>query len=380
MGRPIRDLGKTQVVNDRVRSLDGIRAVSVFGVILSGSGWLAPFGWVGVLAFYVLSGFLITRILLAERAAATGLPGFLGRFYFRRTLRIFPLYFAYLLALELLFRWTQVPAGWPETRPFALTYTVNYGILTKVVEASPAFGHLWTLSVEEQYYLLWPLVVWGVSRRRLIQVALALVVTAPLLRFLSHSALGLDIGQVYVSSLSHLDAFAFGALLASCAWQPTRRVLPLAIGASAVTLLLGGLVIWGTGAAIRTLGYREGVGDAAGYIWAYTVLNATLALWILTAMQGELRALGHPVLAYLGRISYGIYLFQRPLVGLYKSYGEPLLATHVHSQAVLQGLGVLICVAGVIPLAAASYHGFEAPLLRWRDKKVAPLGSGISRQ
>ena len=90
----------------RLRALDGLRVVSVGAVMLAGYNWLLPCGWIGVLVFYVLSGFLITRILLDERAQAQSGFQYFGRFYFRRTLRIFPLYFAYLFALDLIYlRW-----------------------------------------------------------------------------------------------------------------------------------------------------------------------------------------------------------------------------------------------------------------------------------
>jgi peptidoglycan/LPS O-acetylase OafA/YrhL len=357
-------------MSERLRALDGVRAISVGAVVLGGFHWLMPFGWIGVLVFYVLSGFLITHILVDEKTRATSAGSYFGRFYFRRTLRIFPLYFAYLFLLDLAYQSSGVPQGWPATRPYAFTYTVNFGIIAREVSAGPAWGHLWTLSVEEQFYLLWPLVVWLLPRAWLGRVALALIAAGPLVRFVSRARFDLDIGQIYVSSASHVDAFAFGAVLASCDLSRVRRALPLAAGAGAITLAAGLLVVVFTDGSFRTLGYREGLVDANGYIWGYTLLDGTAALLILAAMRGELPWLGQPALAYVGKISYGIYLFQRPLIAVFTASVQPRLAAFVPSTVLQQAIGVAVCAGAAIALAAASYRLLEAPLLRWRDRKV----------
>jgi peptidoglycan/LPS O-acetylase OafA/YrhL len=359
----------------RLQALDGLRALSVLGVILSGFHWLAPFGWIGVLVFYVLSGFLITRILVDERARASSPGSYLGRFYFRRSLRIFPLYFAYLLLLDLAFATVSLPSGWPEARPYAFTYTVNFGMMLREVEAGPAVGHLWTLSVEEQFYLLWPLVVWLVPQRSLARLAVSLILAGPLVRLSSRSWLGMDVGQLYVSSLTHVDAFAFGALLAVHDFGWLRRAARAAAVSGAVALALGLTVVVATSGSFRTLGYREGLGDADAWLWGYTVLDACAALLILAALRGELRLLGHPALAYVGKVSYGVYLFQRPLVGIYTNAVQPQLAEFLPSPLLQQLIGVGLCAAAAIGLASASYHLLEAPLLRWRDRRVPARAS-----
>lgn len=346
--------------------------------MLGGFPWLLPWGWVGVLVFYVLSGFLITRILLAERAQAqTGLQYF-GRFHFRRMLRIFPLYFAYLFALDLVYLGYGVHSTWPEVRPWAFGYAVNVGMVQGEVNARAAYGHLWTLAVEEQFYLVWPLVVWFVSRVWLGRLAIALVLAGPLVRFASVQWFGLNIHQLYVSSFTHMDAFAAGALLAVYDFRAVRRIRPYAVAAIATTLALGLAVIWTTGRAVRTLGYAEGLHDGNAHLWGYTVLNLTAAVMVLAALRGELRWFGHPVLAYIGKISYGIYLFQRPVIGLYLELIEPWVQARIAWHSVALAIGVVTCAGVVTAMAAASYHLFEAPLLRWRDRKV-PARPGRAR-
>jgi len=367
----------------RLRSLDGLRAISIAGVFLAGYHWILPCGWIGVLVFYVLSGYLITSILLVEREAARAgdrpdAGGFFGRFYFRRTLRIFPVYFAYLAVLELAYLLFRAPAAWETVRPFAFLYVVNFGMVAGSVDSADAYGHLWTLSVEEQFYLAWPLVVWCLSRASLLRVAAALLVAGPLIRLASLALLDRDIGRLYVSSFSHLDAFATGALVALGAGQWIRRALPAALAAIALTLAVGIGMALSTGTALRTLGYPEGLSLGYAYIWGYSVLNLCAGLVILAALRGELRWLGTPVLAYLGRISYGIYLFQRPIKGVYLEQVEPALVAALGSRPAAQALGAVLCMAVAVGIAALSYRYLEAPLLRYRDRKCPPLRQAAS--
>jgi peptidoglycan/LPS O-acetylase OafA/YrhL len=362
----------------RLRALDGLRALSVLGVFLSGYHWLIPFGWIGVLVFYVLSGFLITRILLQERAHARqgdqpAAGSYFKRFYFRRTLRIFPLYFAYLLVLQLSHWLRGAPEGWDRARPFALLYAVNFGLITGDVPMVDAYGHLWTLSVEEQFYVVWPLVVWLTSRATLLRLSIALVLLGPLVRFASTSLFGLSVEQLYLSSFSHLDAFAVGAVLATHDFAGVKRASRFAIVAGGITLGLGLAVKLTTGAAFRTLGYAEGLLAGGAYIWGYTVLDVCSGFVILAALRGELPMLSARPLSYLGRISYGIYLAQRPIKRLYQDLLEPLVISITRSHALALVAGAVLCLGAATTVAALSYRFFEAPLLRYRDRKLAPL-------
>jgi peptidoglycan/LPS O-acetylase OafA/YrhL len=360
-------------VTDRLKSFDGLRAISVAGVFFSGYHWLLPAGWTGVLVFYVLSGLLISRILVKGREDESEARVFFGRFYFRRTLRIFPLYFAYLILLELTHAVISVPDGWSRVRPFAWLYAVNIGMVAGEVSSHDAWGHLWTLSVEEQFYLVWPLVVWALSRRALLRVAIALVVLGPLIRYATMQLFDWTTGQLYVSSLSHLDAFALGTVLAIGNFDRVRKVLPLALGAFAVLLVIGLAIVFSTGTAIRTFGYPEGLNLAGGYLWAYTPLNLVAGLFILAAMRGELPILGTPVLAHLGKISYCIYLVQRPIKGIYLAHLEPIVLAMVPSQKLALVIGAIFCLGASVAVAALSFRIFEAPILAWRDRKSARL-------
>ena len=156
--------------------LDGLRGLCVTAVFLFHCIFL-DCGWIGVQAFFVLSGFLITGVLLHARQDEAGAGSFFRNFYARRALRIFPVYVAYIAVVVLA---GQLGVGGPgmgealrahnaEQLPYLLTYTYNFFHIT-AGPGSPFYRHLWTLSIEEQFYVLWPLCVWLLSRGHLLRL------------------------------------------------------------------------------------------------------------------------------------------------------------------------------------------------------------------
>jgi len=173
----------------RIPSLDGIRAISIllvlyghasstrdFPVSIIGKygGWFGDVAHFGVLVFFVISGFLITSLLMREREATGTIS--LKRFYLRRVLRIFPAFYAFILVLAIAVWLSAIPLI-ARDFAFALTYTVNY-----VPNPPWWMGHLWSLSVEEQFYLLWPLTLLVLRKRRALIVAIAAIFAGPLVR------------------------------------------------------------------------------------------------------------------------------------------------------------------------------------------------------
>ena len=214
-------------------ALDGLRGVAVLLVLgfhflhLDGREEL-PFdravlaaagaGWCGVDLFFVLSGFLITGILLD----AKGSEGWLSTFWTRRALRIFPLHYAYLAALFLVAPWLLPAAGLAvpaTTQAWFWTYSGNVLFaLRGTFDGAPSFtAHLWSLAVEEQFYLVWPLVVALLTRRGVAWACLTAIAGAAALRFalLSH---GPELANAaYVLMPSRMDALAIGGLAATLA-------------------------------------------------------------------------------------------------------------------------------------------------------------------
>jgi peptidoglycan/LPS O-acetylase OafA/YrhL len=341
----------------KLAGLDGLRGVAILLVMLFHRG-LRP-GWMGVQLFFVLSGFLITGLLVEGRREAVG--RYLVTFYGRRALRIFPLYFAYLLALLALARVGLELPGLREGLPYAATYTYN---LLDAAGATPSIvmNHLWSLSVEEQFYLLWPLVVFFLPRRPLVAVLASAVVLGPLVRlaewfaFRSHGYTAQAAGDaIYVLLPSQIDAFAWGALV-----QLLRpRVAGWAAGAGwALVLAAGGLVIVFAGSAPESLGYYAGMARGGGFVWGYSLINAAGAATVAwLALGGDGVVFGSRPLRYIGRISYGLYMLHFPLNAVIE-WAVPGWSPH----------GRLVASFAVsIGVASLSYHLFEARFLALKD-------------
>jgi peptidoglycan/LPS O-acetylase OafA/YrhL len=247
---------------ERSAELDGLRGVAILLVMANNfydgpaSGGLeyalhhlAKSGWIGVDLFFVLSGFLITGILCDTR----GSPNYFRNFYARRVLRIFPLYYGFLLVWTVLL--ARAPGfasaeryGWQANQWWYWLYLANIhlGLASGPTPGEPTV--FWSLAVEEQWYLLWPLAVAILARARLASVCLGLMATAALLRVAWHAAAP-PIGSpdsLYFLTPARMDALATGALLAVLARDPprwqrlARRAGPLAAGLT--TLLLTWLV------------------------------------------------------------------------------------------------------------------------------------------
>src|SRR3989475_6681052 len=251
--------------DDHMPVLDGLRGVAVLLVLLIHAIWgplrpatasidvvvraVAYAGWMGVDLFFVLSGFLITGILLDTR----GQPGWWPNFIARRALRIFPLYYGALTVLFVLLPWL-VRWSNPEfvtlqaNQRWYWTYTVNLLAARTGGSGTPLYtSHLWSLSIEEQFYLIWPLIVWACRPRTLLRVA-ALAVIAGLafrLGLVLHDPL--NARAVYTLTPGRLDGLMTGAALAVLARSPggllrLNAFAPPALGAGG--LALGALAVW----------------------------------------------------------------------------------------------------------------------------------------
>jgi peptidoglycan/LPS O-acetylase OafA/YrhL len=339
----------------RIPSLDGLRAVSIAGVILghlAGShgfpSWLTvlignryvDFAQLGVRMFFAISGFLITGLLLAEHERTGQIS--LKRFYLRRTLRILPAYFAFLAAVALgdavgLF---SVPRA---DFVHALTYTVNYA-----PDAVWHIGHLWSLAVEEQFYLLWPAVVVFAGTRRSTRIAVAVLCAVPLIR-VAESILWPQMWphwrpRIGMSFETAADALAIGCLLAlgrEKLWSNPRYRAAVSSRWVALACLVLGLVI--------SYRYRPGL------LLGISVENIGLILIIDRAVRqpsGTLgRLLNSRALVAMGVLSYSLYLWQ-----------QPFLNRHADAPMTRFPLNLFLAVV----CAVACYWSIERPALALR--------------
>lgn len=333
-------------------ALDGIRAVAVFLVIFYHAGITFLPGGLGVLLFFVLSGFLITWLMLAE-VERTGSVS-LRKFYARRSLRIFPAFYAYAVFLMawMLVRgravlWQQAVAS--------LLYVNNYW---QGIHGDPntGFSHTWSLAVEEQFYLLWPaaFVLFGRNSPRLARALLFLIVTIWIYRFLIVPHV--NQGYIYEAFDTRADSLLCGCLLAIVLrhrlWTGLIRVLCSTPLAAVATLLFLCASVYAE--QIGGADYRDRFGFAID-----SVLAAILLMQAIAFRYSPLFCwLDWRWVRYLGGISYSLYLWQQFTI----SVAEKGLA-HFGRAAVVFGATVA-CVA----IASLSHWLIERPALRFKER------------
>lgn len=334
---------------DRIPSLDGIRAAAVLLVVLAHiepslnnppfplAAVMSSFGGLGVRIFFVLSGFLITNLLLSEMSATGSLS--LGRFYLRRTLRIFPPYYALLAVVALAWTAGKVTLNDGDLLA-ALTYTMNYH-----VPAAWTLGHAWSLAVEEQFYLLWPAVLLFM-RKSGPWVLVGAIVMAPLARA-AYYPFG-DMQMLYRFEAS-ADSLAMGCLLAYIQHQPLFTRAVSVINRAPALLILS---IFALAYLNQTRFHREFVviGIAAGNLLAAIFLG-----WSMVHFRGVIGTfLNSRAMAFVGKMSYSIYLWQQVF----------LAPEH---RRIFAGL-VLTAAA-----ATCSYYLIERPAFRLRRRRLESL-------
>ena len=350
----------------RIAGLDSVRALSFLAVFLTHAG-LLPFGFLGVSAFFVLSGYLIIPILIDMREGQ-GIRRYLTAFYGRRALRIFPLYFGYLaVALGLSVLVLQSLGPVEELERFraqfvwAATYTYDFYHATAPFEGTPLLTHFWSLAVEEQFYLVAPLAIWFVRGRGLLGLLWLTALTGPLLRFgVIHAAsTGLfgitgspDIA-VWVLPFAHLDAFAIGGLAALAGTERVSRAAVRGVG----LLAAGGMLIWILLSHPWHFGF---LGDGAMAIWGYSLFSVAMGalLMELRSAPATGEALDRTPLGYLGVISYGLYVLHVPVIWVVQS------TIGGARQLVIASVSLGLTVA----IAALSFHLMERPALRLKDR------------
>ena len=309
-----------------IRPLDGIRGLGIFFVLLFHYLVLIQrpaltFSWVWVQMFFVQSGFLITGILLADKDRR--LPDYLKRFYSRRALRIFPLYFGFLLVVTVAFRFLHKPAGFNQYAPYLYTYTFNFSRFDRQIDTGNPFVHFWSLAIEEQFYLVWPFVIYFLNRRQLKRVLLAIMVLTPLFRLWLAgyvASLGFQknaVGEItYAFTFSQFDAFAFGAAIPVFGLaERVKRTGRLAASLVGLALLAGlvNLVLLryrGFDVSLSSLGLGAGMVDGYEHVWSYTVVDLAFMAVTLHLASIDYRGMfDNGPLASAGKIVYGLYVF-----------------------------------------------------------------------
>ena len=330
----------------RIPQLDSIRGMAVLAVLLhntditKATGLIGREGWMGVDLFFALSGFLITSLLLDTK----GTDGYFRNFYARRCLRIWPLYYS-----ALLFMFVVVPILRPpeavrifgeQSMPWWSypIYLQNF-LVRAITRAAGLLGVTWSLAVEEQFYLVWPLVVRYCSEAKLRIVTLSIIGLGPVLRFylVQHHV------NVYPNTFCRLDGLMAGALLAILFRSPMFRrenYLRLAWVTFFVALPIG------------VFAFHHAIWAA----FSFTAMASAALLYLgLRSTQKWLQALlSSRFLIYTGTISYGIYLLEKIPID-----AAQLLHLDRHPVIVL-----LVTAAATYLLATLSWNMLEKPCLR----------------
>ncbi|HXM59998.1 MAG TPA: acyltransferase [Terriglobales bacterium] len=353
-----------------IPELDTIRGIAVLGVFLLHAfswqygglqfGALGQFflaltqpGWIGVNLFFVLSGFLITGILLDSK----GHPHFYRRFYTRRALRILPAYYSLLLLLLLLHSSSFGFVG------LSFVYLAN---VTDLFGVACGYGPLWSLAVEEHFYIFWPAVVHKLTRTRLAAVSAGIVVFVPTLRAVCFT-LGWGKDGLAWYTWFVADGLAAGSLLAI--------VLRTALRRERVELLCA--LLLSSGLLMGILGRPFGITTRERLLGAalqHTIVNiffaGVLLLFLLVGTSSWKRYVNNSLLRFFGYISYGLYLNHILAFRMYDRiclrYWPWLLPSNEHFELVV----LKFVVAGGCAVAAAylSRKYFEERFLRLKDR------------
>jgi peptidoglycan/LPS O-acetylase OafA/YrhL len=373
-----------QVSQERVKSLDGVRGVAILLVLFVHftpdpamptriESWIFKFiqaGWIGVDLFFVLSGCLITGILLDAKSS----PDYFKNFYMRRMLRIFPLYYGALVVVFLVLPAAGLLGGasfetMRATQLYHWLYLTNVGWYALGTQAlfttQMDLTNFWTLAVEEHFYLVWPAVVYFSTARTVRRVAILLIVSAFAIRCLYFFQYG-SASQFYYLTPCRWDSLAAGAFVAAAIREyglaRLRQYIPYAVAAAVVSglfllmCLLWMKGLWSGAAIIRTVGLSAlALGFAA---MIFLVLQLPVGGWAD-------RMVGCGFLRFFGKYCYGLYIIHGLMIS-FLSYLIPAeiwlsrFSSMFVGSLTLAFLKIAICV----PLAMISWHLYEKQFLK----------------
>ena len=364
-----------------IPALDGLRGIAILLVMLHHFTYYRPtagvdlligsvmfFFWTGVDLFFVLSGFLITGILLDTRNSER----YFSSFYARRILRIFPLYYLVLFLAFIVLPMFPVEhpvlagqADLPPQWPYWL-YLMNFSI----AEGGWVHGWVdvgWSLAIEEQFYLVWPLVIWLCPPRVLPLLCAGLIVAGPIARVFARET-GVTALSIFVLPWFRLDGLAIGALLAMAQRRGLMPSLDRWVPAVVITCVAGLIVCtvmgghtWWWNRWMQQYGYSL-IAIAGGAMLVSAVTRPADSLWPRMLSAGWLRA--------FGKYSYCLYLIHAPVMRAVREYVFNPEDYHTYGIApwIAQMLYYAAATAPAFALAWLSWRYFEAPILRLKAR------------
>jgi peptidoglycan/LPS O-acetylase OafA/YrhL len=345
-----------------ILELDGLRGLAILMVMVHrfwprpGVGVAADVagaGWIGVDLFFVISGFLIAGILLDTRNDGR----YFRNFYARRVLRIFPLYYLFVIGVFIAFAGN---AGFLDGAGSPLWYLLHLGNVPEGLLDKPVpywLGPVWSLAIEEQFYLTFPLLAYLLDRRRLAIVLISMIVLAPLVRFATMQAMPDHERVQYMFTPCRIDTIAVGCLLAIIVrtvdlnrWRQTAQLAAFCAVPSVVVL-----------AVASGLERTSPFDRVFGYSLVAIGCASVLALVVLARGARSTAFLRWSPLTYLGKLCFGLYLLHRPADTIVSA-----LASRAGLEGALRLMPLKLGVAVV--LATISWRLFERPFLRLKER------------
>jgi peptidoglycan/LPS O-acetylase OafA/YrhL len=347
-------------------ALDGLRGLAILLVVVYHNfGFIDVFffGWLGVDLFFVLSGFLITDILLKT----VGTPHYLLNFYTRRILRIFPLYYLCLILFLLVLPKLNVLFDikyYTDNQVWIWTYLQNWLYIFKDPGQTNTLNHLWSLAVEEQFYLVWPLIILLIRKPKyLLVLIVALLIGVMGLRLWIWNNQVADLAYFNLYTFTRIDGLCIGCMIALLQ-RINRRFL-----ASYTPLIV--LFFAALNFAFFFINRNNRFNFPYLALVGYTTFAMIFGLLVNQAISSNNKLVNFifrmPVLKFFGRISYGFYIFHWPLYILF----SPLLYTWLSrfaSGSSLQFLVSLLATLAGIGISWLSYHYYEKYFLKLKDR------------
>ena len=360
---------KCSYANRHIPELDGIRGITILSVLIyhlfwfpsPGGGWtgiafglwkVAQLGWIGVNLFFVLSGFLISRILINQKDQ----PHYFRKFYFRRALRILPLY---LLTL------TFIYFHYENSGPFVFLNLAFLAHIPNLFGIIPCYPGLWSLSIEEQFYLVWPQLIRRLSLSQIRKGAFLICILSPVLRGLAFKFPALS---APLALFIGFDGFAYGALLA-IAYEESRGTKN--------TLNLFSICCLGLASVALLVGYKFGIVTRQRFLGEvflpsliYLFATALMAYCLAKSGSSHLKFLAQGFLPQWGKLSYAAYLCHYPVPELtskiFNLYPEIYSYYYKFEYALLQfGLSL----AGTYLVSLLIHKWIETPFLKLKNRE-----------
>ena len=375
-----------------IPGLDGLRAVAFILVFLIHTNFIL-IGWTGVLLFFVLSGFLITGILI-DMKENLSMKAYFIKFYGRRFLRIVPLYYFYLF-LMLIVAFVLYSVNFRPNRmleffqqaPYALAYIYDFFGASRWYKESIFITHFWSLSVEEQFYIFWPLLILITPKRAYKKLFITTILAGPIFRmglsylFNHHtfSFLGSDPANgIYSLPFSHIDAFGFGAFISQFRIPKARLQFWILLISLPVIGFATQYLATGSFGAISGLGFPFPIANGYKQVWGYSLLNYFFAVTIYAVAREGLfnRFLELSWMKYLGKISYGLYVYHYVLLYFAGRINDFLPLDYVYNIMISS----VPAFAATVLVAALSYKYIERPILNLKDKYFSTFPKTADRQ